>query len=245
MVDPGHGGYDPGASGYGIEEKNVTLKLSKMINEELGHYEGVKVSLTRWDDRYLSLDQRCEIANASGANLFISLHTNSFSNKSAEGFESYVVYGARKNMTNAARKQDIIHGSVMDFLDDAGIRDRGKKEAGFYVLRYTHMSAILFENLFITNPEENALLKDIEFLRRLAQAYSRGIAKAYNLQHKGTTVPENEPVPDYWHVYKNGEMVGFFDYPMNALQSGYYAAKAGLTSNETEVTITYERVRKT
>ncbi|SDC31851.1 N-acetylmuramoyl-L-alanine amidase [Melghirimyces thermohalophilus] len=182
IFDPGHGGHDAGGSSDELEEKDVALKLSKLVNKALGPYEGVQVSLTRWDDRYLSLEQRCEFANKRNADLFISMHCNSFDDPDAHGYESYVVYGARDNNTNAARRQDVIHKHVMSLLNDHGIQDRGKKEAGYYVLRYTEMSAILFENLFITNSKENGLLKDDDFLWDLAKAYARGIADAYGLK---------------------------------------------------------------
>lgn len=55
VIDPGHGGEDPGASGFGLYEKDVVLQISKKINNHFGQYEGVAVSLTRWDDRFISL----------------------------------------------------------------------------------------------------------------------------------------------------------------------------------------------
>lgn len=242
VIDPGHGGHDNGGTGYKIHEKDVVLRLSKLLMTALRSYEGVKVSLTHSDDRYLSLDQRCEFVNKRNADLFISMHTNSFHDSSAHGYESYVVYGARDNNTNAARKQNVIHKHVMSFLGKHDIRDRGKKQAGYYVLRYTKMSAILFENLFITNRAENGLLKESSFLSDLAEAYARGIADAYDLKPKEQPDPEPAPKKEYWRVFKDGEQIGFFDFDSNALQCGYNAAKAGLEKNENKVTITYERV---
>ncbi|SDV99952.1 N-acetylmuramoyl-L-alanine amidase [Marininema mesophilum] len=244
MIDPGHGGGDPGASGYGLQEKLVSLQLSKFLYDELRRYEGVEVDLTRWNDQYLSLDQRCDLANDTDADLFISMHCNSFSDSAAAGYESYVVYGARDYMTNAARKQDILHKHAMKLLKEYGVRDRGKKEAGYYVLRYTRMSAILFENLFITNQEENKWLADKDFLTKMAQAYAAGIAEAYQLQKKADDEPGpvEEELQEYWRVIKDGEEVGVFDYKPHAILSGSHAARAGLMYGEKTVTITYERV---
>jgi N-acetylmuramoyl-L-alanine amidase len=176
-VDAGHGGKDTGATGYDLYEKNVTLRLTKLLNDELEKYQ-VAATFTRYDDDYKSLEERCDWANRKGADFFISLHCNSYEDSSVGGFESYVL---RNAYDSTLAKQTAIHSSVMSYLDDYNIRDRGKKEAGFYVLKYTDMPAILLENLCITNRRENELLKDCDFLRGLAQAIARGLAKALNL----------------------------------------------------------------
>ncbi|MGA8942954.1 MAG: N-acetylmuramoyl-L-alanine amidase, partial [Thermoactinomyces sp.] len=79
VIDPGHGGKDSGAQGFGLAEKNVVLDISKRINNYFGQYEGVSVSLTRWDDRFLELAQRADFANARKCNLFLSIHNNAAS----------------------------------------------------------------------------------------------------------------------------------------------------------------------
>lgn len=89
VVDPGHGGHDPGATGFGLKEKDVVLNLAKRINDHFGQYKDVKVSLTRWDDRFLELSERADFANKRGADLFISLHCNAASS-STYGFESFI-----------------------------------------------------------------------------------------------------------------------------------------------------------
>jgi N-acetylmuramoyl-L-alanine amidase len=187
-LDAGHGGKDPGAIGHGLHEADVVLKLCKYLNDELGKYKGVKVSLTRWDDKFVSLEGRCEMANRAGADLFISQHNNAAS-AAAHGYESYVLEGA----SSATRsKQSTIHNHVMSFLKKHGITDRGKKQARFYVLRYTKMPAMLFENMFITNEKEAKLLGSDSFLKELAAAYARGIADVYNLEKEVAPAPKPE-----------------------------------------------------
>lgn len=183
VIDPGHGGHDPGAVGFGIKEKDIVLALAKRMNDYFGQYEGVTVSLTRWDDRYIGLSQRADFANGRGADLFISLHNNAAS-AAAHGFESYVYNQASSTSKNY---QAVIHSHIMNYLKNYGVRDRGKKHANFAVLRETSMPAILLENLFITNSKENQLLKDTKFLDELARTIVEAIAALFSLKKKNTT----------------------------------------------------------
>ncbi len=90
VIDPGHGGKDPGAIGVrGLKEKDVVLKLAKLLAKKLKEKLGVKVILTRNRDRYIPLIQRPAIANSKKADLFISLHTNASPDKRAKGIETY------------------------------------------------------------------------------------------------------------------------------------------------------------
>jgi N-acetylmuramoyl-L-alanine amidase len=189
-LDAGHGGEDPGAINGSLHEADVVLKLCKYLNDELGNYEGVKVSLTRWDDQFVSLDDRCKKANAAGADVFISMHNNAAGDSSAHGYESYALEGAS---SSTERWRGIVHDTVMGFLKGYGISDRGKKHARYYVLKYTKMTAVLFENLFITNSKEKDLLADDGFLKKLAAAYAQGLAKAFALKRKETA---EEPADD-------------------------------------------------
>ena len=105
IIDPGHGGKDPGALGIGdIQEKDVTLATSKKIREELKKLmPGVKVLLTREEDTFVELYQRGKIANKAGGKLFVSIHCNSMPEKPhpASGFECYIIRPGRS--TDAAR----------------------------------------------------------------------------------------------------------------------------------------------
>ena len=188
VIDPGHGGKDSGATGNGLAEKDVVLQISKRMNDFFGEYKGVTVSLTRWDDRYLDLNQRADFANARNCDLFLSMHINSAS-ASAGGFETYVHPNAASKTKNY---QNQLHASVMDYLSQYKIQDRGKKQSDFAVLRRTKMPAILIESLFITNEEENELLKDKEFIDGLAKSVVKGVAAIFGLEKKST-----EPKPTY------------------------------------------------
>jgi N-acetylmuramoyl-L-alanine amidase len=88
VIDPGHGGKDPGARGRGLVEKDVVLNVSKLLASRL-RQDGIEVFLTRRDDRFLSLEQRTAIANSQDADLFISVHANASSNTALRGVEVY------------------------------------------------------------------------------------------------------------------------------------------------------------
>lgn len=92
VIDPGHGGKDPGAQGaFGVPEKDVTLALAYLIKEKLEEGGGVRVVLTRKDDRYVSLEERTATANAQGAELFVSVHANASESDSLSGIETYTL----------------------------------------------------------------------------------------------------------------------------------------------------------
>jgi N-acetylmuramoyl-L-alanine amidase len=89
VLDPGHGGKDPGARGIrGVEEKDVVLSVSKLLASSL-RADGMEVALTRTDDRFLSLEERTAFANAQGADLFVSIHANASRNRTLHGVEVY------------------------------------------------------------------------------------------------------------------------------------------------------------
>jgi N-acetylmuramoyl-L-alanine amidase len=202
VIDPGHGGKDSGAVGFGLKEKDVVLDIAKRMNHYFGQYD-VTVSLTRWDDRFLELSERAAFANKRKCDFFISLHNNSAS-ASAHGFESFIHPNAG---TVSQQYQHTIHAHVMRYLSRHQIHDRGKKRANFAVVRETSMPALLLENLFISNERENKLLRDAAFLDGLAQSIVEGIAKALGLNKKDTT-----PKPMY-RVTVNGAFVVDTAYP--------------------------------
>ena len=92
VIDPGHGGEDPGASGLKTKEKDivlsVALNLGKLINE---NQKDVKVIFTRSEDKFIPLHERAEIANRNNADLFISLHANANTNHAVYGAETYAM----------------------------------------------------------------------------------------------------------------------------------------------------------
>lgn len=93
ILDPGHGGKDPGASGFGIKEADVVVKLAKLIAANLSKDE-VEILLTRDTDTFVELPDRAKMSNDFGADYFVSTHINSATSAQANGFETYVWSGA-------------------------------------------------------------------------------------------------------------------------------------------------------
>ncbi len=231
-LDGGHGGYDPGGCGNGLQEKNLTLQRVLRTAQTLkANYLDVEVLLTRAKDETVSLQKRCELANNWGADFFLSDHTNA---GGGTGFESYRLPGA---YASTVQKQSAIHNEIMTFLKGYGIRDRGLKTANLHVLRETKMSAVLIECLFIDHPKDAALLKQATFQNGLADATARGIAKALGLKAKPkpapAPVPPAGPLPVVQKkiaVQVNGKPVEAIGYLINGttyLQALYVAGLFG------------------
>jgi len=177
VIDPGHGGKDPGAVGNGLKEKELCLHLGKLVAEKLSAYE-VEVTLTRTSDIDLDLDVRCDIANNMQADYFCSIHINA---GGGTGFESYTYINSS---SNTEKLRDIVHSIVAGYYKSAGFTDRGKKRANFAVLRDTEMPAVLLENLFIDNRNDANKLKDTIFLDGLAGVIASGLVNALGIPLK-------------------------------------------------------------
>ncbi|MBH9966774.1 N-acetylmuramoyl-L-alanine amidase family protein [[Bacillus] enclensis] len=177
VLDPGHGGNDPGAAGNGLQEKQLTLTIASKVKTLLEEQYIVDAIMTRTSDVYVGLSERAQFANGVGADYFVSFHHNA---GGGTGFESYIYPGT--SGTETGRRQDVLHAEIMKFYGGYGLRDRGQKEANFAVLRETAMPAILLENLFIDHEGDASLLKNASFIQGLAVAIAAGIAKAVNLQ---------------------------------------------------------------
>lgn len=183
MLDPGHGGPDVGAIGpTHTYEKNNTLAIALALNDILKK-AGAKVVFTRNNDsspapNYSEIEDlkaRVDLANKSKADLFISIHNDSFTNPEIQG--TSVFYSeANPKQLEALHLASNIRTSVIDALQT---QDRGIKEAGFYILRYTTMPAILIETAFISNPYEEARLQNSTFQKNVAASIFQGIYNYY------------------------------------------------------------------
>ena len=114
MIDAGHGGRDPGASGYGLKEKSVALDIALEVGRILKQ-KGWVVGYTRRSDVFISLDARADVANRFQADVFVSIHANSAASRSAAGFETYYVDNKTDNIERgreAARDYDLRPGAI-------------------------------------------------------------------------------------------------------------------------------------
>lgn len=116
MIDPGHGGKDPGAIGpTGLKEKDVVLAIGRKIREKLERFGEFDVRMTRDDDVFIPLEERTAMANKGRADIFVSLHINASPNRRAEGFSTYVLSrGAsnREDLELAARENGVPVGKL-------------------------------------------------------------------------------------------------------------------------------------
>ncbi|MFC7784113.1 N-acetylmuramoyl-L-alanine amidase [Rossellomorea sp. GCM10028870] len=179
MIDPGHGGLDPGATYRGFEEKVFNLSTARIVQNYLMENYKVNIIMTRTEDKTLSLSDRSTLANVSQPDFFLSIHHNA---GGGSGFESYVYSGSVPAQTFIY--QNIIHDAVMTAIKPFNVVDRGKKRDNFHVLRETNMPSLLVEVLFVDNPRDISLLNNAEFRNAVAVAIARGIAKALELPPK-------------------------------------------------------------
>lgn len=134
VIDPGHGGKDPGAIGYGgIREKDVNLKLSKLLARRL-RARSFNVVMTREKDRYINLEERTVIAESAGGDIFVSIHANASKRKSLRGFEIYYLdenherhtleLAARENGVRKAEVDDLARTVAQLRVSEASIHSR-------------------------------------------------------------------------------------------------------------------------
>lgn len=125
VIDPGHGGHDPGASGAGYREKELVLSLATALRDELVEQGGIRVALTREDDRFLALGERFEIARRLGADLFLSIHADSAGAADEISGASIYTLSDRASSEAAARfaarenSADTVNGVVLDGRSEA------------------------------------------------------------------------------------------------------------------------------
>lgn len=176
FIDPGHGGHDPGAGAYNLREKEVALDIALMVSDVLmKNYIGISINMSRTTDKYLTLKERTDKANKWGADYFLSVHSNA---GGGQGFESYVHNNASKESRD---KQKDVHDYLVEKL--AWV-DRGKKKANFHVLRESNMPAILLEVLFIDNKQDNDLLRQSSYRKKVGKTIAEALAKALNLKQR-------------------------------------------------------------
>jgi N-acetylmuramoyl-L-alanine amidase len=216
VVDPGHGGDDPGATGrYGTREKNIVLLISREIRKAINNIPGYRAILTRDGDYYVSFNKRLQIAKDSGASLFISVHADAARNRKAKGSSVYCLStGAASNeaaklLANNENLSDIIGGvpsgegsnesgqiilnmfqtntinlsktyasTLINQLDKVStLKYKNVQEAPFRVLKLPDIPAVLIEMAYISNAEEERLLKNSNFQKKLALAVASSVTE--------------------------------------------------------------------
>ncbi len=214
VIDPGHGGIDPGAIGlHGTREKDVTLDIAREIAQRLVREHRVKAVLTRQDDRFLALEERVEIGRAAEADLFVSIHADSAPTPEARGLSAYTLSakatdGFAGALANRENRADAVAGvdlksakpAVRAILMDLATRHTAKaslvarqaivkgagrelrlldnpmRAANFAVLKAPDVPSVLVETGFLSNPQDEQILRTAEARRTVAKVLARELA---------------------------------------------------------------------
>jgi N-acetylmuramoyl-L-alanine amidase len=178
-IDPGHGGTDPGAEGFGLLEKNVSLDIAFKLRQFL-EQENIEVVMSRDMDQTLQPADRVKLINQLGADYVISIHCNG-GPVSAKGVETIYGYGNDDGKRLAE--------NILDQIASLGIERRrayyklnAKREDYFYIIREVEPVSIIVETGFITNPSDNHLLSQNSFRKKIANAIATGIYNSIDLK---------------------------------------------------------------
>ncbi len=168
FIDPGHGGTNPGAIGInGLYEAEVNLDVALRVGEILAG-RGYDIEYSRTGNDTVSLGGRADMANAWGADYFVSIHCNSNTDPSIGGTETFYYRAG----TTAQRFAETVNTALVNQIN---LRNIGTFARNLAVLRLTRMPAILVELAFLSNPSEAYLLSTSEFRQNCAIGITNGI----------------------------------------------------------------------
>jgi N-acetylmuramoyl-L-alanine amidase len=186
MVDPGHGGTDPGAIGNGVVEKDTNFQISQKV-VKAAQRQGWHVGMTRSRDRFIPLTSRSAFANKWEATAFVSIHSNSYGPR------------AQGNMTiHRGGRSGILSQSIMNRIqrltpyNDIGSR---RDVRGLAVLKTSKAPAVIVEVLSVSSAPEAKTLKDPVMQNKYAEAIVMGVADFHGLQYKAPMPPKAAPKP--------------------------------------------------
>ncbi|MDY6820454.1 MAG: N-acetylmuramoyl-L-alanine amidase [Deferribacterota bacterium] len=206
VIDPGHGGKDPGATYYGLYEKDIVLDIALELKRLFEENTSIKVFLTRSTDVFIPLEERTAIANKKKADVFVSIHVNASKNRSANGVETYVLnvtddkealkVAAFENQASERSLsdlqsilKDILLNSKLeeskilakyvqnDLVKEINEKSLGVKQAPFYVLVGATMPSILVETGFLSSKRTANKFRDISYRKKVAKGIYYGLLK--------------------------------------------------------------------
>ena len=169
VLDPGHGGKDPGSSGFTLVEKYLTLDLAKRV-EKILVGKGITVELTRRTDVYVEFEDRAKIVNSSPHTLLVSLHFNAHADRSISGTETLYWPGSETGRELASYVQSELGRRLVT-------RNRGFRPERLKVLELSHATGILIECGFISNRWESQRCGAEWFRQILAEEIAQGILR--------------------------------------------------------------------
>jgi N-acetylmuramoyl-L-alanine amidase len=169
-IDAGHGGRDPGAMGGDVMEKDINLTIVEMLVDLVNAQPDMVAAQIRRLDIFISLEDRILQAEEAGAEIYVTVHVNSYTNEGPDGVET-IIDNARELDSESWVLGELIQDGV---TEATGARDRGTRSQESYLQR-TEMPAVSVETGYITNPAERANLVDPEYQMKIAQGILSGI----------------------------------------------------------------------
>ncbi|MCH4184869.1 MAG: N-acetylmuramoyl-L-alanine amidase [Eggerthellaceae bacterium] len=224
-LDPGHGGSDSGAVGYGLQEKDITLSIAQYCRDELNTYSGVSTFLTRNSDEYVGLQERVDRATAAYADVFISIHCNA---GGGTGSEVWVPNEASYLYDQTHVVGDELGHQILNQITQLGLTDRGTKFKDctdgetypdgslsdyFSVIngsRWAGIPGIIVEHAFIDTEYDASLLADDSTRQSFGQGDATGIANQYQLV-KDSVAQSQSLVRGQGHSSNIGWMSNVYD----------------------------------
>ncbi len=168
VIDAGHGGSDVGATRNYIYEKDITLKIAKLVEKKLNDKK-VKTYMTRDKDKTVSLQERSDYSNSIKPDVFVSIHVNSSTNDSGYGIETHWY------KQDSKKYAEYVHKEMSKRVKGWKTVDRGLFNSKFYVINHTDAPAILCEIGFISNKNEREAITSSKRQDEIAQAIADGI----------------------------------------------------------------------
>ncbi|HEX9974672.1 MAG TPA: N-acetylmuramoyl-L-alanine amidase [bacterium] len=170
LIDAAHGGRDPGAvSNSGRSEKEIVLSISKKLEKVLKQ-EGLRVEMTRKNDTFVSLQNRIQLSQKSGTDLLVCIHNNNSRDLTERGFTTFYQRQNQKSM----KLDSLVHA---EFNDLNLMPDKGGRDASFYILKESIAPAIIIDLGFLSNPDDEKLLTDLEFQSQFVVSLKEAILK--------------------------------------------------------------------
>ena len=171
VIDPGHGGDDPGAVVTFSEkhEADHTLTTALLLKKELENL-GATVILTRESDKSVSLENRAQLSNREKANAFISLHFDSGPNSNASGTTGYYFTSTSENLAQTVNKY---------IARNLTLKSQGTKFQNFLVLRENKQPSILLELGYLNNPDDNKLIESTEYQENIAKSIASALKEYF------------------------------------------------------------------
>lgn len=172
ILDPGHGGFDSGASHFGVHEKDIVLDIALRMEHKLKDL-GIDAIYSRRTDKFVELHDRANMSNKINPDAFISIHINAAPIESPRGIATflYTPNGFQKKEREELARA--IQDSLIEEFPDW--KDWGILREGFYVIKYTKNPSVLVEFGFLSNPEDRAMLVKEDVRERAAKAIAKGI----------------------------------------------------------------------